>query len=304
MLTSSPVLKGPKYDGSSFTVTTDGCKDGFAGILTQRFEWVDSHGTTQMWSHPIAFTSKHTSDSETQYKPYLLEFTVLKCSLNRFSDTIAGYPVEIETNCQAVWDTIINNKLNSMHTHWLKGIMGHNIVDIWHHPGRLNQAADGISHQFTDVPMVKGDGHESIVDPKWTANAGLTYDIWSAEVDEITSSLWEQFTNEPIFTEVINAMYNLDHGESLHTKRQARHQMIGYQINGGKLWCIGDGKSTTARAQLECVTQAEAKKLAHLEHEKNGHLGCDLFKIRLLDWICSPKLDKSILSAIVECGRF
>ena len=28
--------------------------------------------------------------------------------------------------------------------------MGHNIVDVWHHPGQLNQAADGISHQFTD----------------------------------------------------------------------------------------------------------------------------------------------------------
>ena len=129
-LTSSPVLKGPKYNGLSFTVTTDGCKDGFAGILTQQFEWVDSNGTTQMRSHPIAFTSKHTSDSETQYKPYLLEFTVLKCSLNRFSDTIVGYPVKIETDCQACRDTIINNKLNSLHTRWLEGIMGHNIVDI------------------------------------------------------------------------------------------------------------------------------------------------------------------------------
>ena len=67
MLTSSPVLKGPKYNGSSFTVTTDRCKDGFAGILTQRFEWVDSHGTAQMRSHPIAFASKHTSNSETRY---------------------------------------------------------------------------------------------------------------------------------------------------------------------------------------------------------------------------------------------
>ena len=47
-LTNSPVLKGPKYNGSSFTVTTDRCKDGFAGVLTQRFEWVDSCGTTQM----------------------------------------------------------------------------------------------------------------------------------------------------------------------------------------------------------------------------------------------------------------
>ena len=98
-------------------------------------------------------------------------------------------------------------------------------------------------------------------------------------------------------------MHNLDHGESLHTKKQARHRMLGYQIDGGKLWRIGDGKSTRARARLECVTQAEAKELARIEHEKNGHFGCDLIKIGLLDRICSPKLDKSILSAIVECGR-
>ena len=33
-LTSFLVLKGPKYDGSSFVITTDGCKDGFVGILS------------------------------------------------------------------------------------------------------------------------------------------------------------------------------------------------------------------------------------------------------------------------------
>jgi hypothetical protein len=43
-LTSAPVVKGPKYDGSHFIVTTDGCKDGFAGVLAQRFEWVDTKG--------------------------------------------------------------------------------------------------------------------------------------------------------------------------------------------------------------------------------------------------------------------
>ena len=101
-LTSSPVLKGPKYDGSSFTVTTDGCKDGFAGVLTQWFEWVDSCGTTQMQSHPITFASKHTSDSEIWYKPYLLEFAALKFSLDKFSDTIVGYPAEIKSDCQAL----------------------------------------------------------------------------------------------------------------------------------------------------------------------------------------------------------
>ena len=167
----------------------------------------------------------------------------------------------------------------------------------------MNQAADGISCQFTDAPVVKRDGHEWIVKPKWTANVGLTYDIWSAEVDEVTSSLWERFTNEPIFAEVIDAMYNLDHGESLRTKRWARHRMLGYQIDGGKLWHIGDRKSTRAQAWLECVTQAEAKELACLEHKKNGHFSCDLIKISLLNWICSPKLNKSILSTIIECGR-
>ena len=39
-LTSEPVLKGPKYDGTSFIVTTDSCKYGFAGMLTQKFTTV------------------------------------------------------------------------------------------------------------------------------------------------------------------------------------------------------------------------------------------------------------------------
>ena len=73
---------------------------------------------------------------------------------------------------------------------------------------------------------------------------------------------------------------------------RTRHRMLGYQIEGGKLWRIGDGKLTRARAHLECITQEEAKELAHVKHETNGHFGCDLIKIALLDRVCSPKLDK------------
>ena len=36
-MTSEPVLKGPKWDGSPFIVTMDGCKDAFGTVLTQRF---------------------------------------------------------------------------------------------------------------------------------------------------------------------------------------------------------------------------------------------------------------------------
>ena len=92
--------------------------------------------------------------------------------------------------------------------------MGHNIVDVWHRPGRLNQAADSISRQFTKVAIQKGDGHEWTVDPGWTVNAGLVHDIWSAEIDDETSGLRERFMDKPVFAEVIDAMWNLDHGRS------------------------------------------------------------------------------------------
>ena len=49
--------------------------------------------------------------------------------------------------------------------------------------------------------------------------------------------------------------------------------MLGYQIDGNKLWRIGDSKSTRARTRLKCITQNEAKEMARLEHEKNGHFG-------------------------------
>jgi hypothetical protein len=98
-------------------------------------------------------------------------------------------------------------------------------------------------------------------------------------------------------------MYNLDHGKGIRDKRHTRHHMLRYEIADGKLWRIGDGKSTRARARLECITQAEAKAQAAAEHEQGGHFGCDLIKIKMLNCVCSPRLDKSITAAIVECGR-
>ena len=200
-LMSSLVLQGPNYDGSKFTVTTDGRKDGFAGVLTQQFKWTNSNNNTQSQIHPIGYASRNTSDSESHYKPYLFEFVALKF-MDKFSDTISGYPVEIEMDCQALHNTLINHKLNATHAQWLDKIMGHN-VDIHHHPGHLNQATDGISHQFMDMPAEKDDGHEWSVDPSWTVNAGLAYNIWSADVDEPISIHCAQFKDEPIFAEVM-----------------------------------------------------------------------------------------------------
>ena len=104
------------------------------------------------WIHPIAFALKQTSDSESHYQPYLLECATLKFSLDKLSDVVVSYPIKIKTDCKALCDTIINNKLNATHAHWLNGIMGHHIIDCHHWPGHQNQAADGISCQSTDTP--------------------------------------------------------------------------------------------------------------------------------------------------------
>ena len=114
-LVSEPVLKGPKYDGTPFIVTTDGCKYRFAGMLMQKSTVVLPNGTEKTIVHPIGFASKRTSTTEEKYKPFILEFAALKYCLDKFSDVIWGYPVELETDFQALQDHLLSSMLNSTH---------------------------------------------------------------------------------------------------------------------------------------------------------------------------------------------
>ena len=80
----------------------DGCKNSFAGLLTQKFTTILHNGTERTSVHLIGFASKQTSPTEEKYKPFILEFAALKHSLNKFSNIVWGYPIELETNCQAL----------------------------------------------------------------------------------------------------------------------------------------------------------------------------------------------------------
>ena len=62
---------------------------------------------TKAW-HPIAFCSKRMSISEERYKPFLLEFAALKFTLDEFDYMTYGLPIEIETDCQALRDMLLN----------------------------------------------------------------------------------------------------------------------------------------------------------------------------------------------------
>ena len=301
-LISEPVLSAPVYDGTPFILTTDGSKDAFAGVLAQRIKTTLPGGKEVTRLHPIAFASKRTSAAEEKYKPFLLEFAALKFAFDKFSDIVYGYPVEVETDCQALRDVLMNNKLSATHARWRDGVLAHNIVDVRHIPGVTN-IADGLSWQFEGTPKSAGDGSEWDVDSDWESRAGLVFGINYAAISPTTQSLQNRFATTPLFRDVIEALENIQSGLGLRERKRARHRAARYMIEDGKLWFVGGGMRTRAVAGRECVTKEEAVELARIEHEKGGHFHRDLVKIALLDKIHSPGLDESIVKAITDCAK-
>ena len=301
-LISEPVLSAPKYDGTPFILTTDGCKDAFAGVLSQRIKSTLPGGKEVTRLHPIAFASKRTSTSEEKYKPFLLEFAALKYSFDKFSDIVYGYPVEVETDCQALRDVLMNDKLSATHARWRDGVLAHNIVDVRHIPGVTN-IADGISRQYENTPKSDKDGSNWDVDPDWESRAGLAYGINCVSISPPTQELRNRFATTPLFRDVIDALEDIQSGLGLRERKRARHRAARYMIADGKLWYVGGGTQARAVARRECVTKEEAVELAKEEHEKGGHFHRDLIKIALLDKIHTPNIDQSIVKAITDCAR-
>ncbi|THH08021.1 hypothetical protein EW146_g9125 [Bondarzewia mesenterica] len=186
-LTSAPILRSPIFDGRPFTITTDGCKHGFAGILSQHHKTKLPDGKTVTRRHPIAFASKRTSCSEEKYKPFLSEFAALKFSLDKFSDMVWGSPIELETDCQALRDFLLNDSLNIHHARWRDGILAHDIRTVRHRPGTGNPA-DGPSRMFDSGARSDNDGGEWTVGEDWEASSGLIHDLFLTSIPPKLSS--------------------------------------------------------------------------------------------------------------------
>lgn len=122
----------------------------------------------------------------------------MKFSFDKFSDIIYGYPVEVETDCQALHDVLMNDKLSATHARWRDGVLAHNIVDVRHIPGITN-IADGISRQYENTPKADGDGSEWEVDSDWETGAGLVYGINYITIPPSTQNLRDCFATTPLF---------------------------------------------------------------------------------------------------------
>jgi hypothetical protein len=187
VLTSEPVLKAPRFDGTPFIVTSDGCQEGFGAMLAQRFTETRPGGKVIEKLHPIAYASKRTSEPESHYKPFLLEFAALKFALDKFDSIVWGFPVEIETDCQALRDVLQSDNLNATHARWRDGILAHQISDVRHIPGRINLVGDGLSRKDEGLPHIKGDGSSWSVVPDWEYFRGLVYDLFSVNPTSTTT---------------------------------------------------------------------------------------------------------------------
>ena len=303
MLTSEPVLRAPKFDGTPFILTTDGCKSGFGAVLSQRHTITLPNGEQIVTIHPVGYGSKRTSPIEERYKLYILEFAALKFGFDHFSNIIWGFHVEIETDCIALQDTLCNNKLSTVHARWQDGITPYQIADVHHRPGKSNGAADGLSRKSSGLPHEEGDGSAWSVNEDWESSKGLVNDMFTVETDSGLSSLWTCFADKPLLLDIVKALHDIDHQASERDRKRARHRAMDYYVKDGRLWKVTNGRSIRGITRMECISREEAFELAKHEHTTNGHWGCDLIKLRLLDPVWSPGLDQSIVKAIHQCPQ-
>ena len=93
LMTSKPVLQGPKWDGMPFVITSDGSKEACGAVLVQKSTTVLTSSKTVTRLYPIAFMSKRTSRTEEKYKLFLEVLAVPPLFLQKSSHS-GGIPVD------------------------------------------------------------------------------------------------------------------------------------------------------------------------------------------------------------------
>ena len=218
ILSSEPIVCSPQYDGRRFRITTDSSGDGLAGWLSQLFEETDKNGKKVTRWYPISFCSKCTSPSEARYEPFLIEFAALKFSVNEFEPYIFGSPIKIETDCQALHDCLLKDKLNTHHSRWMQSILSHNIIDIRHRPGIKNLVADGLSRMWHNRKCTMTDGSHWSVLPDWETAKGIKNDVMSvinAMLYTLEHPLETMFRGDVFFMPIVRHLLGKSAGDSM-----------------------------------------------------------------------------------------
>ena len=254
---------------------------GFAGFLSQPFVSHDNKGKEVTRWHPISYCSKRTSKSEAKYEPFLLEFAALKYSLDEFEPYIYGSPIEIETDCQALRDCLLQKKMSVHHSQWKESILAHNIIAIRHRPGIENPVADGLSWMWDGHERTDTDGSSWSVLPNWEAAKGIVNDILSISyVPPSTHPLETQFAGDIFFEPIVKHLLGHDAGSTPAERRKAAHRAAGFMITDDKLWKVSS-KASDRVARTECIPAAQGFTRALDVHISNGCFGPEHIQLHL-----------------------
>jgi transposase InsO family protein len=303
LLSEEPLLRTPQYDGRPFRVTTDGSMQGFAGFLSQPFTSVDNNGKEVMKWHPISYCSKRTSKSEAKYEPFLLEFAALKYSLDEFEPYIYGSPLEIETDCQALRDCLLQEKMSVHHSRWKESILAHNIISIRHRPGVENPVADGLSRMWDGYKRTGIDGSDWSVLPNWEATKGIVNDILSMSyVPPHLHPLETRFADDIFFEPIVKHLLGHDAGTTPSDRRKAAHRATSFTIADDKLWKVST-KASDRVSRTECIPATKGFAQALETHLSNGCFGPEHIQLHLRDHYFWPGMMTDCRQAQLECPK-
>ena len=164
-LTNPPVLVFPDFN-EPFIVTTDACKYGIGGCLSQ------VRGTgRQAKKLPIAFFSKKCSPAEMNFSVTDLEGLAVIRSLDYFKDIIMGYPIIVETDHIALKQYLSEGKdAQGRVSRWIAKVALFG-PEIRYVPGKLNVVADCLSRQVACIEPINREHIKTLQqqDPTYAA---------------------------------------------------------------------------------------------------------------------------------------
>lgn len=307
LLSTAPVLRPPQYDGRSFRVTSDGSGSGLAGFLSQPFTETDTNGKDAVKWLPVAYCSKRTSKSEERYEPYLLEFAALKYCFDEFEQYVYGAPVEIETDCQALRDCLLKEKMSIHHSRWKESILAHNIIDIRHRPGVENPVADGLSRMWQNRKRRAGDGSDWSVLPDWEATRGIKNDILTIADSPLPTTtplpfeLVDHFKDDAYFEPIVSHLLGRNTGATISERNRVMHRSKGFIIEDGKLWRLST-KANDRVSRTVCIPKHLTVDTALAVHREIGHFkSLDSLKIHIHERYFWPGMDNDCRQVVLEC---
>ena len=211
--------------------------------------------------------------------------------------------MEIETDCQALRDCLLQEKMSVHHSRWKESILAHNIIAIRHRPGVENPVADGLSRMWDGRKRTEDDGSNWSVLPNWEATKGIVNDILSISyVPPNIHPLEKCFADDIFFEPIVKHLLGHDAGSTPAARRKATHQASGFTILDDKLWKVSS-KANDRVAKTECIPATLGFSYALEAHMSNGCFGPEHVQLHLRDHYFWPGMLTDCRRAILECPK-